>query len=642
MLLAAAVPAAAKQKPITGSVAKGYTVIALADNGRAATAKGPKFKLVPPAKTVTVQLRDAKGAYAGPVVVGLKKTTAIEGIKAGANLGKLRMKHGYAVPAKPLAKKFIDVKHEALATRAGPIGAGRLGFVKSKAAGPAGPGRDADRDGIPGAFDVDDDGDLVLDNVDPPARTARAALAVPLNATPWWVINAGLEVSYISDDTGRTQGAAGYALNQDAAGPFANDANFEKLRDTIMKDRGELFFLIDDTDPSQLDCGGLSYCRPGGTGFSHTRDHRFPDQFDDDKNGFGLMTAAGAFAEGQNGLGTMQAFSPNDVFGLAPMAGANEIESGQAFIQKFARGVDQPMEIDTIFGTVPALQSWSDGTTDHPITYPVPRGGNGSESTPFEIDKNAGGDYVVTLSVWRPQRRPIPGSDETAPWIDMGQLFYTVVGKTVEQNRRVWHCPDSALTPVGDAYVGESGHIVDGGSDGPVNPANTMKFTVNLSACMRASGLGDWKPGDPPSDIFITALSNAGDAAEGGGFAFKPKTAGASADQFTGTWKFPNGTVGPTIDWTVTANSADTGHFGIIAYSPRAITAGTTPAGWTCHLGSAGPNPMWECTGGSLTAGQSVSGQVTLNQDGQDNMPLDMLICDASNQCKGFGMTQQK
>jgi hypothetical protein len=37
-----------------------------------------------------------------------------------------------------------------------------------------------------------------------------------------------------------------------------------------------------------------------------------------------------------------------------------------------------------------------------------------------------------------------------------------------------------------------------------------------------------------------------------------------------------------------------------------------------------------------------VSGSITLNQDGQDNMPLDMMVCDASNVCKGFGMTQQK
>ena len=58
-----------------------------------------------------------------------------------------------------------------------PIGVGVLGRVRSPAAGPAGAGRDRDLDGIPGRYDVDDDGDLVLDVREQALRGERAVVA---------------------------------------------------------------------------------------------------------------------------------------------------------------------------------------------------------------------------------------------------------------------------------------------------------------------------------------------------------------------------------------------------------------------------------------------------------------------------------
>ena len=81
---------------------RGYTVIALAASGKAKTdraARG-KFKLRPPTKKVTLQLRAPDGTYAGPMVVAKAKhgTEAIVGIRAGAKLGKVEVKpdEGYA------------------------------------------------------------------------------------------------------------------------------------------------------------------------------------------------------------------------------------------------------------------------------------------------------------------------------------------------------------------------------------------------------------------------------------------------------------------------------------------------------------------------------------------------------------------
>ena len=70
-----------------------------------------------------------------------------------------------------------------------PLGADALGWVQGHARGPHEPGRDPDRDGIPDRFDVDDDGDFVLDRRERGAGAARplgqlAASRLPLAACP--------------------------------------------------------------------------------------------------------------------------------------------------------------------------------------------------------------------------------------------------------------------------------------------------------------------------------------------------------------------------------------------------------------------------------------------------------------------------
>jgi hypothetical protein len=650
-------PAAAKQKPITGSAPKGYTVIALADTGRAATAVAkPAFKLVPTARVVTVQLRDNKGSYGGPLVVGGKGTKVVVGVKAGAALGKLRIKKGFAVPAKKLPARAIDKKRTARAAGGVPLGAGRLGLVRAPATGKAGQGRDQDVDGVPGAFDVDDDGDLQLDNVDRSQALASShTFTAPDSYHPWWVMNAGLEVSFVLEDKGVTHGAAGYALNQNAAGPFASDAEFGKLRDTIMKDRGTLMFLHpSDDSATEIDCGdaqnGLPYCRPGGTGFAHNRSQKFPEQFDDDGDGAGALSRINPndITEGQDGLDLFSG-TKSDFEGIAPLAGDGQIKSGDTFIRRVSGGTnpsgDFPVTLNTVFETVPALQGWSsNGSAIQAITYPTLRGGAGSESNPFELDLGSDGVYSVVLSFWRPQRRPISAADGTG-WIDQGGLSYGIVGKTVERNRTVFRCGPENVFPVDNTTVKAGDRIVDLSPDLPSSPQNLVRFNVNISGCVSQGGL-QWKAGSPPVDLFIAAHDAYGDVAEGGGFAFKPKGTGPSSSQFSGTWSFPGGTPGYTVNWSVTANSAETSHFAIIVYPPRGIAdGGTSPPGWTCKPGNAGGNGTWDCTGSTLHQGETVSGSLQLNPNGEsgaDNMPLDLLVCDAANQCSGFGMTQQK
>ena len=88
---------------ISGKLTKpGYTVIALAANGKMASARAGRgtFALRPPAAIVTLQLRAPNGVYGGPIVIAVEKRgkLAIAGVRAGAKLGAISVnaRKGYA------------------------------------------------------------------------------------------------------------------------------------------------------------------------------------------------------------------------------------------------------------------------------------------------------------------------------------------------------------------------------------------------------------------------------------------------------------------------------------------------------------------------------------------------------------------
>jgi hypothetical protein len=139
--------------------------VALAADGRTRTVENVRgnFELVPPARTVTLHLLGSTGRYLGPVVVAGSGNRAVVRVRAGAKLGTLRVRDGWARAGRKVPPRRRGRGRPARAHAGVPIGAGVLGRVRSRPAGPAGPGHDRDQDGIPGRYDVDDDGDLVLD-----------------------------------------------------------------------------------------------------------------------------------------------------------------------------------------------------------------------------------------------------------------------------------------------------------------------------------------------------------------------------------------------------------------------------------------------------------------------------------------------
>ena len=490
-LVTSAAPAAAAPKRITGKLSRPrYTVIALAGNGKATSVKATKgkFKLRPPAKKVTLHLRAPNGTYAGPIVVGGKGKRAIVGVKAGARLGKIKVHKGYAKVKRKPPKKSVDAKRKARAAKGVPIGAGNFGRVRSKRTHGGAPG-DLDLDGIPNVIDVDDDGDLILDDLDrsTAARSSQAAPGFGLHSV------LGLPPEAV--------------LNANAAA--VTDSEIDT---TFQTASGSYLIIGGLAAGAELDCGGaiqqpprqegLRYCSPGGTGRAFKGDGnrsgwpRFPDDFDPDHNGFGTPPQGATTAE---------------------------IRTGDVVIERIGGG-DTPTEVPAtlqyMFATVPALVAYRDTAgNSRSIPYPVSPGDPGTNSNGLPAGAPAGGDVVLTLTFWRPQRRPIP--PETGDWVDIGGLTYKSivqhVGAPPGGTEVAKSCPQSTLSstdlsPPPGPFPGGSA-LVDPAPDRPASPANTFTYTLNLSECLRQLGVS-WNSGETLGLTGEAVSANGGGDAE--------------------------------------------------------------------------------------------------------------------------------
>jgi hypothetical protein len=493
---AVAAPAAsAKRAPITGGAPKGMTVIAVAPSGKTTVAKrkGATFSVAPAAAVVSLHLRSADGTYAGPVVAGVKGRRVLLGVKAGTKVGRLVVRGGVGRPAKALPSSAVAANPSAPASKRGvPTGAGKFGYVKGKSKGPSGPGRDQDGDGIPGVFDVDDDGDLVLDNVDSTRRSSpRAALRQapqppqpapgqptppqPGPGTPTPPDGGGPAGPAPAPGSTSTSGFQLFsnlkldlerAVNANAGG--ITDAQI----DAAMSSAQTLAIgLAGGATSTELDCGLLRYCRAGGTGTLVDTGAAFPGTADADGDGKGEITAG----------------STGD-FQLRTGASHTDIGAGDVLIQEFGTST-AASTLNLVFSTTPAIRELTpDGGAATTFTYPAAAGAPGTMAAPLDVASGR-----MTFTLWRPQRRPITGAGER-DWMDIGGLRYTVdmPNGPGPGTRGPGNCPlsttsSSALTPDGDA-------LRDTAPDRAADPANVIDLTVDLDACLATSGL-TWSAG---------------------------------------------------------------------------------------------------------------------------------------------------
>ena len=576
-LLLASAPVSAA--PITGKLdSSGYTVIALAANGQARTvvATDGNFRLEPPDASATLHLRAANGTYAGPIVLAerggevaearaavkrakrkvrrarrkvraarvkraraddrqakraakkrlrrakrrLKRkrrklheararlaqaqreeaerpNRAILGVRSGAPLGPIQVRsdRGYAITG-AIAERWLDTAKLSRARDGVPIGAGVFGRVVSPLLPSAVPG-DSDVDGVPNVLDIDDDGDLILDDLDHSVGAAAAQssqqfhisslLVLPIQFTV--NVNAGSTDQEIEDGLANTAGE--HSGGRLAIEPVSGDA------------------------PAELDCGGtdgLVYCSPGGTGrafqagVEFSQWPRFPDEFDSDGDGFGTL----------------------DGVVISHGATSDQIRTGDVLVQRVLQGGTENLftaTIQYIFVTGPALVSWRDTAGNSgKVSYPA-------STDPMTVAPGSDGDIVLTLTLWRPQRKripadPAPGPGDSATWTDIGGLNYIVTIANVEDAgpSSGAPCPPSAfstddpnLTPL--PADSPNGGFVDLATDRPANPANTLTYTLNASKCVEGAGF-TWNPGKTVS-FNLTTTTETGAIAEQGGVPFR-------------------------------------------------------------------------------------------------------------------------
>lgn len=482
----AAVPSAGA-KTVSGTLSKsGYTVVAVSTKGTTVTAsmRGKAFSINARSRSMrqmTLHLIDRRGRYAGPVVVGRKGKRAIVGVRAGARLGTVRIKASHAIPAKRLAPRFVVRKRTAKARNGVPVGARGFGLVagtKGKAGvfamaarqgqptnqpDSAIAGQDPDQDGVPNALDIDANGNGIIDMADPNAPRAAGF-------TVWENYLADL------DETVNVSAVPGS----------------EAQIDERMKSLLELVFV--DVQPgTRLDCNGLSWCSPSGTGQivpagsagdpNSAARVPFPACCDADADGFGLIS------------GTSVSAGDGGEFRMWPTATSSEIRSGDVMIQRVpqADGTirEIPGALGFVFGTVPAIKSLTAASGTRTISYPVAAGGPGTMANPLPLpiaDLDA-----LTIEFWRPQRTAIAGAGEPAGYMDIGNLRYFIQlpdypGARPPGPGENVQCRGDFLTPVSSALTRGPEGLVDSSADTPASAANTLAFTLNVRGCIEAKG----------------------------------------------------------------------------------------------------------------------------------------------------------
>ena len=500
-LLHASAPAVAAREPITGKLSKpSYTVIAFASNGKAksAPARRSRFSVRPPAKRVTLHLRAPNGTYAGPVVVGRKKNgrRAILGIMAGARLGEIKVRRGFAKVGSELDERRVDAKRVARSRRGVPIGAGRFGRVRSKPLRATVVG-DLDADGIPDPLDVDDDGDLILDNLDQAnrgsgARAAQTEGGCGPNGFYCPAVSSYLALANFAQTVNVNAGSTTGQI--DATLSSTGYLRFSPAAESAELDCGG------EPDPGNPDgwIGGLTYCTRGGTGVASAGGPgpAFPGpaggEFDPDSDGFGTF--------------------PKPSF-LAHRATTTQIKTGDVLTQRITSGATESeivVTLNYVFVTIPALVSYSDTAGNSAtVSYPVAADGRGTFGHGFPVSAPPGEDIVLTLTFWRPQRKAIPGSDPAgAEWMDIGHLTYAVgappsAGGGCPQN--TFSSTDPNLVPPSLPLLGFGG-LADSKDDAQASQQNTFTYQLNLSQCLAAKGLSF----DPGQEQMLNFLAVAG------------------------------------------------------------------------------------------------------------------------------------
>jgi hypothetical protein len=505
--------ASAAAATISGSIknGKGYQVLLVQSDGttkkaRISSAAGAFSIRGASLGNASLQLVRRDGSYYGPVVLKATADKAYVFVarSAGLKLGGIVLKSGYALVKVAPAGRYQKVATaSAKAVRGKPIGAGRLGLVATaEPGGLNGPGADLDRDGVINAFDIDDNGNRILDNVD---RTGRGA------ARPS-VVNA------------RSARLTGPSLPRAAGGPppaneFRMFSNFKLGGATSINVNipgiSNVDALIAQYVPSTVTLAtqvmGGSRATLDGLGNTYVQPHSL------DGVTYPLMNFVAATYTG--GLLDLEVGPSNDAQ-IKPGALPAEIGAGDSFVETTADGTSYPGTLNFVFDTAPALASYRFDTDQDPtaVTYDA-NGASAQGMTPGTRLVVPIGATAVTLTLWRPQRQTTAGeSGNEDGWVDIGGLDYQVdipnapitpdgAGQPSTHNAQGSYSNASAN---GVPVTPSMGGVLDPALDAASSTADTITFTVSLTTCF--SGWSSFGSGTQ-FDFDVAAISAYGDNA---------------------------------------------------------------------------------------------------------------------------------
>jgi hypothetical protein len=511
-------PALAKTV-VRGKVKGGrhYVIIGLSPSGNGVTqtlgANG-RFKVTFRGKAgrgASLQLIRPNSRYFGPVVFArqhkkrkhAKAYTNLSG--KSVSLGKIRLKRGYAQVSGKVNKKAVDRKLVTRTNKKGaPVGAGRLGLVRTKKrksaamlsrssavtsqADSPSTGADTDRDGIPNAYDVDSNGNLVLNNIDPSTSNQSDGIFSTLFAN----LDQSLNVHVGNVTT----------------------ADIDALINTNLA----LMFFFDQAPDApavtsaDVQCFTLSYCAPGAsTGIITGVNPGGPDNLPQgqpwasyDLNNDGLPDLQKNITNGGGVLFSAQ---------ILPRATTAQIAPGDAYDVLFntaAGTTTVPRSLPAYFVTTPATISYDVGNGPQTIAYPVASDAPGTDANPITMASDS-----ITFTFFRPQRQAIAGA-ETGDYVDMGHLHYGSTGSV--GNHESVGCggdysnlsPTLSVSPMSADTTMQLFPLLDSASDSAPSEAGTLSFTFNLGDCLRRNGVD---PAGQRADFTLTAV---GESRRGG------------------------------------------------------------------------------------------------------------------------------
>jgi len=449
-------------------------------------------------KDASLQLIDANGRYGGPIVLATKgrfASTTFSGKATKASdfsLGRLVLRSGYASVKQNQLSKTVYATPRVPAVGGKPSGAGELGLVaKSRSSRGSGaevnsagaiilndsnPGSDPDSDGIPSAFDADDDGDLILDSSDKDS----AGTDVPMTG--------------LFFDFRRTLNA------------HVRSGLTDEVIDAVVAGENvfSLTFFISLSNRQSNITGGyvecddsLTYCRRNNPLAFHGGVSESGAEFRN-KPWKDLLTSSGYPRMEKINLGGFAAivasiqprvgrsvFRPGDVYRINLTAG-NSVASTRSF------------SLAPYFVSVPALKEYDAGFGTVAVDYGSLTESSGSIpglwGNPIVLS-SAG---TLTLTFWRPQRQALR-SDETG-FYDWGNLNYGVIfGDAQASCAGLYSNVPSDLEEDPDGLgTGNSPFPSQGAKLSPLrdkrldrtaNANNTITFTVNLKQCATRAGL---------------------------------------------------------------------------------------------------------------------------------------------------------